>query len=157
MFFSVGVEMPANDNEAYGLIVPSLCNDDFCCVSAADSQDQIAEMVREAILLIADEMVKRGVDITQMKDAGPFVYAANPEYTYCKQWLLVDVDLSALEGKPQRINISLPDALLERIDNRVKQPSSGYRDRSHFLAVAARHELIAEASDMPVSKTNQGL
>ena len=152
MFFSVGVEMPANENEAFGLVVPALCNDDFGCVSAADYQDEIAEMVREAILLIVDLMVERGMDITQLKDAGPFVYATNPEYAYCSQWLLVDVDLSALEGKQQRINISLPDALLERIDNRVKQPSSGYRDRSHFLAVAARHELIDESSDMPDNK-----
>ncbi|MGK7246798.1 type II toxin-antitoxin system HicB family antitoxin [Buttiauxella agrestis] len=152
MFFSVGVEMPANENDAFGLVVPALCNDDFGCVSAADNQDEIAGMVREAILLIADEMVKRGVDITQLKDAGPFVYAANPEYVYCNQWLLVDVDLSALEGKQHRINITLPDTLLMRIDNRVKQPSSGYRDRSHFLAVAARHELIEESSGTPDSK-----
>ena len=152
MFFSVGVEMPANENEAFGLVVPALCNDDFGCVSAADYQDEIAEMVREAILLIVDLMVERGMDITQLKDAGPFVYAANPEYAYCNQWLLVDVDLSALEGKQQRINITLPDTLLMRIDNRVKQPSSGYRDRSHFLAVAARHELIDESSDMPDNK-----
>lgn len=145
MFFSVGVEMPANENEAYGLVVPALCNDAFGCVSAADNQDEIAVTVREAILLIVDMMVERGMDITRLKDAGPFVYAAHPDYAHCNQWLLVDVDLSALEGKQQRINISLPDALLERIDNRVQQPASGYRDRSHFLAVAARHEL-AEAN-----------
>lgn len=147
MFFSVGVELPANENEAYGLVVPALCNDDFGCASAADAQSEMAERVREAILLIVDEMVMRGVDITLLKDAGPFVYAADPEYAYCKQWLLVDVDLSALGGKQQRINISLPDTLLERIDNRVRQPASGYRDRSHFLAVAARHELTV-ASDV---------
>jgi Arc/MetJ-type ribon-helix-helix transcriptional regulator len=156
MFFSVGVEMPANENEAYGLVVPALCNDDFGCVSAADSQEDIAERVREAILLVADEMVKRGVSITCLQDAGPFAYAEDQEYHYCKQWLLVDVDLSALEGKQQRINISLPDTLLERIDNRVKQPASGYRDRSHFLAVAARHELTGAVNAMPGSTTHQG-
>lgn len=141
MFFSVGVEMPANENQAYGLVVPALCTDEFGCVSAADNQDEIALTVREAILLIADLMLKSGVDITLIKDAGPFVYAAHPDYVHCNQWVMVDVDLSSLEGKQQRINISLPDALLERIDNRVQQPASGYRDRSHFLAVAARHEL----------------
>lgn len=143
MFFSVGVEMPANKNEAYGLVVPALCTDDFGCVSAADNQDEIALTVREAILSIVDLMVERGMDITRLKDAGPFVYSANSEYAYCNQWLLVDVDLSSLEGKQQRINITLPDALLHRIDDRVKQAFSGYRDRSHFLAVAARHELTA--------------
>jgi hypothetical protein len=149
MFFSVGVEMPANENEAYGLIVPALCNDEFGCVSAADNQEEIALTVREAILSIADLMVERGVDITRLKDAGPFVYAANREYAYCNQWLLIDVDLSSLEGRQQRINITLPDTLLHRIDNRVKRAFSGYRDRSHFLAVAARHEL-AEVNGKPL-------
>lgn len=149
MFFSVGVEMPANENEAYGLIVPALCTGQFGCVSAADNQDEIAVNVREAILLIADAMVKSGVDITLIKDAGPFIYAVNPEYAHCNQWIMIDVDLSALEGKQLRINITLPDSLLLRIDTRVKQETSGYRDRSHFLAVAARHELLGNAADMP--------
>jgi metal-responsive CopG/Arc/MetJ family transcriptional regulator len=47
------------------------------------------------------------------------------------------------ESKPQCINISLPDIFIERIDNHVKQPASGYRDRSHFHAVAARHGLTS--------------
>ncbi|EBP9900722.1 CopG family transcriptional regulator, partial [Salmonella enterica] len=40
----------------------------------------------------------------------------------------------------QRINISLPDTLIKRIDN-VVVSNPAYRDRSHFLAEAARHEL----------------
>ncbi len=156
MFFSVGVEMPANKNEAYGLIVPALCRDDFGCVSAADDQQDIAVTVRGAIFSVVDLMVERGMDITQLKDAGPLVYAADPAYSYCQLWVLVDVDLSAVEGKQQRINISFPDALLERIDNHVKQEASGYRDRSHFLAVAARHELQNAANDKPRSKVHQG-
>ncbi|WP_227318254.1 type II toxin-antitoxin system HicB family antitoxin [Cedecea davisae] len=149
MFFSVGVELPATENEAFGLVVPALCNDDFGCVSAVDTQADIAPMVQDAVLSIADLMVERGKDITQLRDAGPFAYAANPDYAYCTQWLLVDVDLSALEGKQLRLNIMLPDALLRRIDSRVKQPSSGYRDRSHFLAIAARHELQSAGNDAP--------
>ena len=70
MFFSVAVGMPAHENEAYGLIVPALCSDDFGCVSAADNQDEIASMVQEAILSIVDLMVERGKDITRLKDAG---------------------------------------------------------------------------------------
>lgn len=53
---------------------------------------------------------------------------------------VIDVDLSGFEGKPQRINISLPDTLIKRIDN-VVVSNPIYRDRSHFLAEDARHEL----------------
>ncbi|RKQ41437.1 type II toxin-antitoxin system HicB family antitoxin [Enterobacter sp. R1(2018)] len=157
MFFSVGVEMPTNENEAYGLIAPALCNDEFGCVSAADKQEDIAENMREAILLTADMMMRRGADITRLNDAGPFAYAGEPDYAWCNQWLMVDVDLSALEGKQQRINITLPGTLLQRIDNHVKRADSAYRDRSHFLAAAARHELQNAATGTPPgSKTGQG-
>lgn len=73
----------------------------------------------------------------------------DPEYTYCQQWLLVKVDLSALEEKYQRLNITWPDALLLYIDFQVKQPSSGYQDRRHFLAMAAQHELLSARNNAP--------
>ncbi|EOR1523346.1 type II toxin-antitoxin system HicB family antitoxin, partial [Escherichia coli] len=53
----------------------------------------------------------------------------------------IDVDLSEIEGKQQRINISLPDVLIRRIDGYVRESGGVYKDRSHFLAQAARHEL----------------
>ncbi len=54
---------------------------------------------------------------------------------------LIDIDLSAFEGKAHRINISLPDTLIKRIDNKVKAHHS-YYDRRHFLAMAARKERL---------------
>ncbi|WP_409306169.1 type II toxin-antitoxin system HicB family antitoxin [Pectobacterium sp. B1J-3] len=142
MFFSVGVETPKDESTAYGLIVPALCTDDYGCFSAADNQKDIARMAREAILSIVDEMVMSGnVDIEQINDAGHLVYAGQPDYADYDSWFVLDVDLSAFDGKPQRLNISLPDTLIKRIDNRVKEQPDTYRDRSHFLAEAARHEL----------------
>jgi metal-responsive CopG/Arc/MetJ family transcriptional regulator len=35
----------------------------------------------------------------------------------------------------------MPDTLINRIDQKVKTSPERYRDRSHFLATAARHEL----------------
>lgn len=141
MFFSVGVETPKDADTAYGLIVPALSGDAFGCASAADTPDQIAPMAREAILAIVDEMVNgHGVPLENIRDAGHLFYAADPEYADYDSWFAIDVDLSAFEGRPQRINVSLPDVLLARIDDAV-QLNPEYRDRSHFLAVAARHEL----------------
>jgi predicted RNase H-like HicB family nuclease len=143
MFFSVGVETPKDENTAYGMIVPALSAGiyDYGCVSAADTQDQIAPMAKEAVLMVIEDMVKEGrIAIENIKDAGFMVYAADPEYADYDSWFMVEVDLAEFEGKPQRINISLPDTLIKRIDNAVKG-NSDYRDRSHFLAEAARHEL----------------
>lgn len=144
MFFSVGVETPKDENTAYGMIVPAFSAYDYGCFSAADTQNEIASMVREAILLTVEEMVSSGkLSVEQIKDAGHLVYAANPAYSDFDSWFVIDVDLSEFEGKQQRINIALPDTLIHRIDNRVKENPGAYRDRSHFLAEAARHELMA--------------
>lgn len=141
MFFSVGVEMPKDENTAYGMIVPAFSAYDYGCFSAADTQDQIAPMVKEAILMVVEDLIQNGnISVEDIKDAGYLVYSVNPEYKDFDSWVMVDVDLSEFEGKPQRINISLPDTLIKRIDNAVKA-SNVYRDRSHFIAEAARHEL----------------
>ncbi len=141
MFFSVGVITPKDENTAYGMIVPAFSAYEYGCFSAADTQEQIAPMVKEAILIVIEDLIQDGkVTVDSIRDAGYLVYAADPEYADYDSWFMVDVDLSEFEGKPQRINISLPDTLIRRIDNAV-QGNRNYRDRSHFLAEAARHEL----------------
>ncbi|HCL5074815.1 TPA: type II toxin-antitoxin system HicB family antitoxin [Salmonella enterica] len=140
MFFSVGVETPKDEDTAYGMIVPAFSAYDYGCFSAADTPDQIGPMAKEAILMVVEDLVQDGVAVSDIKDAGYLVYAANPDYRDFDSWVMIEVDLSEFEGKPQRINISLPDTLIKRIDNAVKAGSS-YRDRSHFIAEAARREL----------------
>ncbi|WP_036771802.1 type II toxin-antitoxin system HicB family antitoxin [Photorhabdus australis] len=141
MFFSVGVEFPKDEKIAYGLVIPALCTEDYGCFSVADNQEDIAIMAREAILLTVEDMVANSSGVEKIQDSGYLVYAKNAEYQYIDSWFVIDVDLSEFSGKQQRINISLPDTLIQRIDNRVKESPTQYRDRSHFLAEAARHEL----------------
>ncbi|EIB5263610.1 type II toxin-antitoxin system HicB family antitoxin [Escherichia coli] len=142
MFFSVGVETPKDDQIAYGITVPAFDRFDFGCVSAADSQAEIPVMAREAILAIVEEMVLSGAhSLDDIHDEGYLSYSDNINYSHCDSWFVIDVDLSEVEGKQQRINISLPDILIRRIDGYVKESGGVYKDRSHFLAQAARHEL----------------
>ncbi|EOM1544912.1 type II toxin-antitoxin system HicB family antitoxin [Escherichia coli] len=142
MFFSVGVETPKDDQIAYGITVPAFDRFDFGCVSAADSQAEIPVMAREAILAIVEEMVLSGAhSLDDIHDEGYLAYSDNINYSHCDSWFVIDVDLSEVEGKQQRINISLPDILIRRIDEYVKESGGVYKDRSHFLAQAARHEL----------------
>ncbi|MCT8124561.1 type II toxin-antitoxin system HicB family antitoxin [Alishewanella sp. BS5-314] len=141
MYFSVGIEQPTADNTAYGLVVPALCTTDFSCISAADSQAEIAPAVTEAIMMTLEQLQEQGLALTNIQDLGPLSYQQQAEYAYCDSWLLVYIDLSSFDGKPKRINISMPDTLISRIDQTVKNSPDRYRDRSHFLATAARHEL----------------
>lgn len=80
------------------------------------------------------------VAVGNIKDESYLAYSAIPEREDFDSWFMIEIDLSDFEGKPQRINISLPDTLIRRIDNEVKS-NHIYKDRSHFLAQATRNEL----------------
>lgn len=140
MLFSIGVEFPKTEDQAFGLVVPALCDGDYACYSAADSEADIPAMAKEAILLMIETMVDDNQLVSGISDRGVMHYRASEDYAYCDAWLLLELDLSDYEGKPKRINISLPDTLIARIDAYVKS-SPEYSDRSHFLAMAARHEM----------------
>lgn len=145
MFFSVGVESPKDNETAFGISVPALDNADYGCVSAADTVEDIPVMAREAILIVIEDMIASGAySVEDIRDAGFMLYSANPDYAHCDMWFVLDVDLTGFEGKQQRLNITLPDVLIKRIDGMVSERKGLYKDRSHFLATAARHELASK-------------
>lgn len=55
-------------------------------------------------------------------------------------WAVVDFDVTPYLGKAVRFNATLPEHLLQRIDERVKVDKR-YQSRSGFLATAAMREL----------------
>ncbi|MDY0928511.1 type II toxin-antitoxin system HicB family antitoxin [Pantoea trifolii] len=55
-------------------------------------------------------------------------------------WAFVDIDLSRYEGKAVKLNITLPQNLLTKIDSYVDHHRE-YGSRSGFLAALARKEL----------------
>ncbi|CAH0525666.1 type II toxin-antitoxin system HicB family antitoxin [Vibrio hippocampi] len=140
MLFSVGIELPKEDDQAFGLVVPALCDANYGCFSAADKESEIPSMVKEAVIDMVEAMIEDSYPLLNVNDKGVLYYRAHDDYAYCDAWLLLDIDLSDFEGKPKRINISMPDTLIARIDEYVKS-SNEYKDRSHFLATAARHEM----------------
>ncbi|MBE2897481.1 type II toxin-antitoxin system HicB family antitoxin [Pasteurellaceae bacterium 20609_3] len=140
MLMTIGIETPQNDHEAYGIAVPVLFTERYACLSAADTLEEIPTQALDAIHSILEMMVECGEDITALKDKGYRYYQSQEEFNHCDTWLLLDVDLSAYQGKRQRINISLPEYLIQRIDSRVAS-NPVYKDRSHFIAVATQKEL----------------
>ncbi|AFU18696.1 MULTISPECIES: type II toxin-antitoxin system HicB family antitoxin [Actinobacillus] len=143
MLFTIGVESPNNENEAFGLCVPALFTKTYSCFSAADKVDEIIPMVTDAIHTMLEMMVEDEFDITSIQDKGFIYYKQQEDFSFCDSWLLVDIDISAFLGKKQRVNIVLPQYLLDRIDNRVSH-SNLYRDRSHFLSIASQRELTTQ-------------
>jgi len=141
MFFTIGIETPKQDNEAYGIVVPALCNNEYSCFSASDTQENIPIMATEAILLTISDMLATGkYNITDIKNNHMSIIK-NTDFKDFDTWMLIDVNLSAITSKHKRINITLPDILINRIDNVVKTHGSCYKDRSNFLAQATMQAL----------------
>ncbi|ATF73911.1 type II toxin-antitoxin system HicB family antitoxin [Pasteurella multocida] len=140
MLFTIGVETPKKESEAFGLCVPALFNETYSCFSAADTVEKIIPAVTDAIYTILETMVENNFDISQIKDLGFMHYKQQKDFEFCDSWLLIDVDITAYFGKRQRVNVVLPQYLIDRIDQRVANNPT-YKDRSHFLTIASQREL----------------
>ena len=56
-------------------------------------------------------------------------------------WAVIDIDIDQYMGNASKFNVTLPNLLSNKIDFQVKMHPNLYKNRSHFLQVAAAHEL----------------
>lgn len=113
---------------AYGVTIPDLPG----VFAAADDAVDIPRMVQQAV------EARYGDESTGPAPASPLErYSQAGEYTG-GFWMLVDVDVSRLSTRAMRLNISLPEYLVGRIDQAA---ASRRMSRSAYLALAAEHEL----------------
>lgn len=94
MLFSVGVESPSHEGEAFGLVVPALCTGGYACFSAADSEDQVEAAAIEAISMVMEQMASDGAVLDTIKDLGQLYYQQQDAYSHCDSWLLLDMNLA---------------------------------------------------------------
>lgn len=90
-------------------------------------------MAREAIEGHFEILAEDGAPIPGAQKVT--VHAANPHYAGCT-WAIVDIDVTKYLGKAQKLNITLPGYLLNRIDEYVMHHPEE-KSRSGFLASAA--------------------
>jgi predicted RNase H-like HicB family nuclease len=103
------------------------------CFSAGDDLDDAVAMAREAIEGHFEVLAEDGAPIPSASKLG--VHVSNPQYVGCA-WAVVDIDVTKYLGKAQKLNITLPGYLLNRIDEYVLHHPEE-KSRSGFLASAA--------------------
>ena len=133
MLFMVGIERPANDSEAFGIIVPVFEKLGYGCISAADTREELLFKAKEVILLMAEEVIIDGHLIESLNDGYQDYQSQHSDFS---EWLALDVSIDALKGKQKRINITMAQPFLERVDSFVEFHHE-FKDRSDFLAKAA--------------------
>ncbi|MDS1140295.1 type II toxin-antitoxin system HicB family antitoxin [Pusillimonas sp. SM2304] len=120
------------DDSAYGAAFPDIPG----CFAGADDIQALPQAAQEAV------EAHFGTDEDPIPAASaPDVWANDPDYQDGGFWMLVDIDLTRIRARAVRLNISLPENLVLRIDATARQRG---QSRSAFLATAAEREM-AEA------------
>ncbi|MFT4923946.1 MAG: putative RNase H-like HicB family nuclease [Phenylobacterium sp.] len=110
----------------YGVTVPDVAG----CFTAGTSMEEAIEMAREALechiegLLMDNEPIPTSSLIEQHQSNGEFDNGI---------WAIVEIDLSKLSVKSRRVNITVPELLLNTIDQYARKHGES---RSGLLAQA---------------------
>lgn len=132
MLYPIVIE-PGDADHAFGVVVPDIPG----CFSAGDTFEDAVIQAREAIEGHLELLCEDGLEIPQATDVQ--THMSKSDYAGWV-WALVEVDITPFLGNSQKVNVTLPEVLIKRIDDTVaRQPN--YKSRSGFLAQAALHEL----------------
>ncbi|WP_219703249.1 type II toxin-antitoxin system HicB family antitoxin [Marinomonas lutimaris] len=127
------IVLHTDNGVSYGVTVPDVPG----CFSAGDTFDEALEMAEEAIFSHLELLFEEGEDIPT---ASPIsVHKDNPDYAD-GVWAVVNVDITPLLGKSEKINVTLPHLLITKIDKMVAA-NPKYKSRSGFLAEASKRVL----------------
>lgn len=117
-----------DDGSVYGVTVPDIPG----CHSWGETIQEAIRNAKEAISSHVSTLAELGEDV-DFKCSDIEALAKLEEYAGAI-WAVADVDVSKLDSKPERINVSLPRFVLHKIDAYVEQR---HETRSGFLARAA--------------------
>lgn len=124
-------------SDGYVVAVPDIDG----CYSAGDTLEEALLNSRQAIEAHLGLLVEDGIDIPQATSIEN--HRHDPDYEgHDVFFSIIDVDLSHLLGKAEKINITLPSRLIHRIDAFVAQHPQ-YKSRSGFLAKVATDRIFA--------------
>lgn len=102
------------------------------CFAAADNWADLPAAVQEAVAAHFDSEEGPIPEPSPLEEL-----THHPEYEG-GVWMLFDIDLSKINAKAVRLNISLPERLVQKIDSAAQERKLS---RSAFLALAAEHEM----------------
>jgi len=117
-----------DEGSDFGVTVPDIPG----CYSAGDSYDEALQNAIEAIQCHLEGLL---LDNESLPVASSIDNWINDQDYTDGVWAMVDVDLAQISGKVKRVNITLPERVLNLIDLYGK--SLSIKNRSAFLTDAA--------------------
>lgn len=129
----------------YGVVVPDLPG----CFSAGETLDEALAMAKEAVELHLEGLIEEGQNTPppgHLED-----HRNNPEYRD-GIWAVVQVDPANLRLKAKRVNITVPERILDAIDRAAKEENE---TRSGLLVKAATAFISREVTAKRHRSTNR--
>jgi predicted RNase H-like HicB family nuclease len=131
MFYPAYV-FPGDAKHAFAVIFPDFPG----CNAAADDEQQLPAAMNEAV------RAHFGADddpIPEPSSLAEIQKKLNEDDLFSGgYWIMAEIDIDAVRSKPVRVNISVPETLLARIDHAAERR---HMTRSGFLASAAARML----------------
>jgi predicted RNase H-like HicB family nuclease len=127
-----------DQSSIYGVTIPDVPG----CYSWGDTIDDAIRNARDAIYSHFETSISEGEALPDLRVSKIENLMTNDEFAGAI-WALVDIDLSKLDSRPARINISVPRFVLKKIDHFAEER---HETRSGFISRAAL-ALIAEEMD----------
>ena len=126
----------------YGVIVPDLPG----CYSAGKTIDDALQMAREAIELHLEGLIEEGKPVPR-----PATIDAHHRKSDYKggTWALVSVDPATLRSNAKRINITVPERVLDAVDGYARKTGD---TRSGLLVRAATQYIGRNLKSSPLVK-----
>ncbi len=125
MFYPAAIRK--DPESAYGVTIPDLPG----CFSAGDTIEEAISNGTEAIKFHIEGLLIDGEGIPMPNIVE--THKQNPDYTDAF-WAFIPVDLSKLSGSSKRVNISIPERILGKIDTFAEKRGE---TRSGLLTAAA--------------------
>jgi predicted RNase H-like HicB family nuclease len=128
MRYPVAIE-PGDADQAFGVVVPDLPG----CFSAGDTLDEAMSGVEEAAAAWIDATLDAGGAIPPPSDLGAL--RDRPEFA---GWSfgVVTIDPAVLDDTTERVNITLPRRVLERLDAQARR--AGESRSGHIAQMTLR-------------------
>ncbi|MCW2476458.1 type II toxin-antitoxin system HicB family antitoxin [Candidatus Symbiopectobacterium sp. NZEC151] len=122
------------DSGTYSGFVPDVVG----CYFAGDTIDEAIAEAHVAIDAYLEYQSEKGREVPSAKNINDY---KDDEDCQGGIWGFVDIDTTKYEGKAIKLNITLPQNLLKRIDDYVSS-NGEFSSRSGFIAELARRELL---------------
>lgn len=121
-----------DENTAVGIQIPDIPG----AVTAGDTFEEAYNAAVEIAHIMLEEIAAVGGTIPMPTSAA--AHRNNPEFVQMG-WGMLEIDISPYLGKTEKVNVTLPGFVIQRIDRFVRDHH--VKSRSSFLADAALEKL----------------